>query len=88
MKSHSCYFDKEAQWYAGFESECLRFTGNSEAVLDDQFDSAALLSRGFDDFAPVEKEDFYDDDEWEMERGFWNQRKSTSTGGRSAITGY
>ena len=47
----------------------------------------ALLSLGFDDFAHVEEEDFYDEEEWEQERGFWNRPKS-SVSGRSAVTGY
>jgi len=56
--------------------------------LDDQFDSAALLSRGFDDFSHVEKEDFFDEEDWEMEKGFWNQRKRGAATGRSSVTGY
>ena len=88
MRAGQCRFDKRAEWYAGFEQENLRFTGTAAATLDDQFDSAALLSRGFDDFAQVEKEDFYDEEEWEMERGFWNRAKSSESAGRNAVTGY
>jgi len=80
-------FDKKAEWYADFEQENLRFTGTAQATLDDQFDAAALLSRGFDNLAEVEPEDFYDDDEWEMERGFHSRPKQASDG-RSAVTGY
>ena len=87
MRARQCRFDKRSDWYPGFEQENLRFTGYAAATLDDQFDSAALLSRGFDDFAQVEKEDFYDEDEWEMERGFWNRPK-VAVDGRSAVTGY
>src|SRR5271166_2758727 len=32
-------FAKECYWYPGYENENMRFTGDSEAVLDDQFDS-------------------------------------------------
>ena len=88
MRAGQCRFDKKAEWYPGFEQENLRFTGTAAATLDDQFDSAALLSRGFDSFAQVEKEDFYDDDDWEMERGFWNRKASSSSDGRSQVTGY
>ena len=63
MKAGACRFDKESHWYAGFEGEVLRFTGYSDAVLDDQFDSAALLSRGFDLLPLMEAEDFMDEDE-------------------------
>jgi predicted phage terminase large subunit-like protein len=87
MRAGQCRFDKGAEWYPGMEHELLRFTGTAAATLDDQFDSAALLSRGFDDFAQVDKEDFFDDEDWEMERGFWS-RKSQGHDGRSPITGY
>jgi len=87
MRSGQCRFDKRADWYPGFEQENLRFTGAAAATLDDQFDSAALLSRGFDDFSHVEPEDFFTEDEWEMEKGFWNRPKG-AVDGRSAVTGY
>jgi len=87
MRAGQCRFDKQAEWYPGFEQENLRFTGAAAATLDDQFDSAALLSRGFDDFSHVEPEDFFTEDEWEMERGFWNRPKGV-VDGRSAVTGY
>ena len=88
MRSGQCRFDKKAEWYPGFEQENLRFTGAAAATLDDQFDSAALVSRGFDDFSHLEPEDFYDEDQQELERGFWNSRKSGPSSGRSEVTGY
>ena len=88
MRSGQCRFDKMADWYPSFEQENLRFTGNAGATLDDQFDSAALLSRGFDDFSHVEKEDFYDEEDWEQERGFWNRKSLSAADGRSQVTGY
>lgn len=88
MRAGQCRFDKTSEWYPGFEQELLRFTGNAAATLDDQFDSAALLSLGFDAFAHVEKEDFFTEEEAEFERGFWNSRKQSATDGRSAVTGY
>jgi predicted phage terminase large subunit-like protein len=87
MRAGQCRFDKSKEWYAGMEQELLRFTGTAQATLDDQFDSAALLSRGFDDFAQVEKEDFFEEEDWELERGFRN-RKSQGHDGRSRVTGY
>lgn len=87
MRAGQCRFDKKAEWYPGFEQELLRFTGTAAATLDDQFDSAALLSLGFDTLAQVEEEDFFGEEEWEMEQGFWN-RGGAETSGRSAVTGY
>lgn len=88
MRAKQARFDKRASWYAGYEMELLRFTGNAAATLDDQFDSSALLSRGFDDFQHVEPEDFYDEEEWEQERGFWTQRGKSPSLGRNEVTGY
>jgi hypothetical protein len=88
MRAGQCRFDKRAAWYPGFEHENLRFTGTTQATLDDQFDSAALLSLGFDTFAHVEVEDFYSDDEVEFEKGFWTSRKAAPIDGRSMVTGY
>tara|TARA_R110000868_G_scaffold304180_4_gene564711 strand:- start:1493 stop:2968 length:1476 start_codon:yes stop_codon:yes gene_type:complete len=87
MRAGQCRFDKRSEWYPGFEAENLRFTGSAAATLDDQFDSAALLSRGFDTFTHVEKEDFFDDEEWALEEGF-HRRKQTAAHGRSLVTGY
>jgi len=83
MRAGGCRFNKEATWYPGFEAENLRFTGNSDAILDDQFDSAAILVKGFDTIADVEEEDEMDDDEVEMRRQ--DPRKKS---GRSQVTGY
>lgn len=83
MKAGACFFNKNSTWYAAYEAECLRFTGYSEAVLDDQFDSSAILSRGFDELPLLDEEDFMDEDELYQ----------TNTGprqdqGRSTVTGY
>jgi len=83
MRAGACRFDKETSWYPGYEDELLRFTGHSEATLDDQFDSSALLSLGFDSLAEVEVEDFFDDEEINLLVN--DPRRSL---GRSAVTGY
>ncbi len=88
MRAGQCRFDKRGEWYPGFEQENLRFTGIAQATLDDQFDSAALLSLGFDRMPQMEEEDFFTDDEIEFERGFWNSRRQAPIDGRSAVTGY
>jgi hypothetical protein len=67
---------------------CASPAEKAAATLDDQFDSAALLSLGFDKFAHVEEEDLMSDEELDFERGFWNSRKTHAADGRSAVTGY
>lgn len=84
MRAGGCRFDKEISGYQSFEAELLRFTGNSEALLDDQFDSAALLARGFEEVV-VEEKDFETDDEAEFENMAALKRGGD---GRSVITGY
>ena len=83
MKAGACRFNKKASWYAGFEGECLRFTGYSDAVLDDQFDSAAIVSRGFDQLPMGDPEDFMDEDEL-----YQKGTGPLSDSGRSTTTGY
>lgn len=84
-RAGGCRFDKLGSWYPGYEDELLRFTGASgrEATLDDQFDSSALLSLGFDEVKFVEDEDFISEDEWAMRR-----HSPQKTVGRSHVTGY
>ena len=62
----------------------MRFTGNSDATLDDQFDSSALLSLGFDEVKLSDPEDFYTDEEEE----FYSHKPKSSSSGRSKVTGY
>lgn len=83
MSAGGCRFDKESDWYVPFEAELLRFTGRGDAIADDQFDSAAILAKGFDTLTEVEEEDFESEDEIEMR--MTDPRKYL---GRSAVTGY
>lgn len=76
-------FDKEASWYPGYEAELLRFTGTSDALQDDQFDSTAILAKGLEHAPLVEDEDFLTDEEM-TERRLAQQEDL----GRSPITGY
>lgn len=76
-------FDMDAPWYPPYEAELLRFTGFSDAVVDDQFDSTAILVKGFEESAEVEEDDFLDDEEVEIRTR--NPRREL---GRSAVTGY
>lgn len=84
MRARGCRFDKKATWYEEFEAELLRFTGESEALLDDQFDSAALLARGFETFV-VEEDDSLTEDEEEF---LFMSERLKGGDGRSAVTGY
>jgi hypothetical protein len=59
-RAHGMRFDKCASWYDAYEYENLRFTGRGEAIADDQFDSTALLSKGFDLLPELETEDLSD----------------------------
>lgn len=86
MRSGSVRFDTSASWYAEMEDELLRFTGTSEATLDDQFDSSAILSRGFEGWN-VDSEDMQTDEEIAFERES-NLARAGGFGGRSSITGY
>lgn len=83
MKGGGTRWDTEAEWFAPMQDEMLRFTGDSEATLDDQFDSAALLSLGFEDMAQVEEEDFEEEEEVEMRR-----QDPRASMGRNKVTGY
>lgn len=83
MRGGGTKWDTEADWFPGMQDEMLRFTGVAEATLDDQFDSAALLSLGFEDMASVEAEDLMDEDE----RDFLDQDPRRQAG-RNRVTGY
>jgi hypothetical protein len=83
MKSNTCKFDKEAEWYADYEHECLRFTGYSDSILDDQFDSSAIVSRGFDLLPMMTEEDFMSEEELEAQR-----TDPPGNRGRNETTGY
>lgn len=83
MRAKSMKFDKEAGWYPGYEVENMKFTGMSEATLDDQFDSTATLVLGLDLQPDIEEEDFVDEEEWEFRR-----RDPRNNRGRSGVTGY
>lgn len=83
MKAGAVRYDKKDSWYAGYEAELLRFTGDSDAVLDDQFDSTAILSRGFDGMALITEEEFMDEDEL-----YFRGKGPTRDAGRNPRTGY
>jgi predicted phage terminase large subunit-like protein len=83
MRAKAMRFAKEAHWYPAYEVELLHFSANSDALLDDQFDSTATLVKGLEDLADLDEEDFMDDDELLMHNARPNQ-----DAGRSVVTGY
>jgi predicted phage terminase large subunit-like protein len=83
MRAGHTRWDTQTTWFEGMKEEMLRFTEHAEATLDDQFDSAALLSLGFEDMALIGEEDFQDEEEAELLR-----TDPRTTGGRSEVTGY
>jgi hypothetical protein len=85
MRAEGCRFDKEADWYGEFEEEIRRFTGDSDAIKDDQFDSASILCKGFETWNKVEEEDLMTEDEEEF---IQFSDRARGQAGRSAVTGY
>jgi len=76
-------FDKHAEWYPGYEAECLKFTGIGQATLDDQFDSTSILCLGFENMPEIEQEDFITEEEHEF-----IAQDPRRVQGRSSQTGY
>ncbi len=82
-KAQGVRFDHQAEWWEDYSNELLKFTGVSDALLDDQFDSTAILVKGLELAPDVDKEDFPDEEEEELIRT--DPRRNT---GRSQVTGY
>lgn len=82
MRSGAMKFNKTAEWYPGFEDECLSFVVGKDAIADDQFDSTATLCMGIEkQIAPEDEDDF---DEYMEPDDAWLEDKEE----RNAITGY
>lgn len=84
-KAGGMRFDKQASWYAGYEAELLTFTGVTDAKADDQFDSTAIMMRGFEDFHEIESEDTMSEDEYLAMRAEHRSRTDIT---RNSTTGY
>lgn len=82
-RAGSTRWNTTADGYEDARMELLRFTGTSQAILDDQFDSAATLSLGFDRLALVAEEDFKGEEEYE-----WERQAREVNFGTSNCTGY
>jgi hypothetical protein len=87
MRAGACRFDKESEWYPGYEAELMTFTGVTDAKADDQFDATATLHKGLENYSEVEDEDLVSEDEWAAERDSRRSRHA-EVGGRSSTTGY
>lgn len=87
-RSGGLRYDKQGDWYAGYEAELLKFSALSEALEDDQFDSSAVLCKGFEESPEIEVEDHMTDEEREAEFESRRLRLHSRPGGRNAVTGY
>lgn len=87
MKAGGCRFDKQHPEYLEYEDECLRFSGETEAIQDDYFDASATLSLGLENASAPEAEDELTEEEQEFERESMIRRVAAN-GGRSLVTGY
>ena len=82
-RAGSMRFNKQADWYEPYEAELLRFTGMSDALADDRFDSTTILVRGMETMSELGEEDFYDEETLELL--YKGPEKDL---GRSVVTGY
>jgi predicted phage terminase large subunit-like protein len=81
MRSGACKFDKNAEWYQGFEDELLRFPRDKH---DDQVDAWAYLGLMLDKMweAPTDKE--LEEEEYEA----YIKENNLNDAGRSVTCGY
>lgn len=77
-------YDTEAEWYEDYKQVLLRFSGETEAIRDDEFDGTAWLVRGVQD-QHISEEDFDTEEEEEFRASSNAMRKAQ---GRSLVTGY
>lgn len=83
-KNFGVRYDKDSHWYKEYEAELLMFTGVTDALLDDQFDSTAIMSLGLDIAPELDEEDFMDEEEFAFNRNSKNLRSHS----RNSTTGY
>jgi predicted phage terminase large subunit-like protein len=85
MKAGGVRFNTESSWFLDYREECLLFTGDSEAMADDQFDATAWLFLGMEKMPDTDVEDEVDEDEIEFNNLANSFRRDD---GRSKVTGY
>lgn len=84
-KAGQMRYDKDADWYAEYESEILLFRVDAEALQDDQFDGTSWLVIGLQE-VEVEDEDQLTEDE--VHEAMMSQKMRAGGDGRSTTTGY
>jgi hypothetical protein len=85
MRAGGIHFDKQAEWYPSFEDENLAFIPGKDAILDDQFDSAATLCLGIEkEIAPEEDDDIDGEDDVDSYEMYLQEQEMD----RNAVTGY
>lgn len=81
--SHGIKYDQERAGWEEYKSEVLKFTGVSDALVDDRFDGTAILCKGLDMEPQVEEDDFEAEEEREM-----REQDPRRVLGRNKVTGY
>ena len=76
-------FAAEAHWFPAYLEENLKFSPHAEALLDDQYDSTALLMAGYENLSEIDNEDFE-----EPETAGDKYDNPRTSAGRNPITGY
>lgn len=76
-------YDTEREGWEEYKNELQKFTGVSDALVDDRFDATAILVKGLLLEPEVEEEDFDSEEEIDMRRN-----DPRVLGGRNRVTGY
>jgi predicted phage terminase large subunit-like protein len=83
MQCNTVFFDKQADWYAALEEECLRFPRDTH---DDQVDCLAYLGMLLNHLVEANSPEEQDEENWLDE--LRTNRQYDRRDGRSNITGY
>lgn len=85
MKAGVMRFNTETTEFAEYKEECLLFTGDSEAMMDDRFDATATLCLGLEQMPETDEDDDITEDDLEFLLASERVRKHS---GRNRVTGY
>jgi len=85
MKAGGMRFDIDADWFKDYKEQMLMFTGDSDAVEDDEFDATALMVAGELKVEDVDEDDTMTEEERDFEAA---ARQYSQFKGRSPQTGY
>ena len=81
IRAHSVYFNKQGDWYQGFEDECTRFPRDAH---DDQVDALSYLGLMLDSLVEAPTPQETEEEEYEHEL----RESGYGASGRSHTTGY